>query len=97
MSWKAIAAALCVLAFAVPASAAEQSRALPCGLSPNDWCPAPPGDPCGKHPDKESCRADPACYGMPYHGESVVACSLDERGFGKNCPTVGCTAIAPGK
>ena len=92
-----IAAALCFLAFAASASAAEQSRAVPCGLGPSDWCPPPPGDPCGKHSDTAACRADPACYGMPYRGESVVACTRDERGFGKNCPTVGCTATPPEK
>jgi len=27
---------------------------------------------------------------MPYLGESVVRCEFDERGFGTNCPTVGC-------
>ncbi len=62
----------------------------PCGLSPNDWCPSPPGDPCGAHHNVEECRADPRCGGMPYAGESAVACQFDRRGFGLNCPTVGC-------
>ncbi|WP_395708979.1 hypothetical protein [Reyranella sp.] len=68
-----------------------------CGESPRDWCPAPAGDPCGRHRTVAACRADPACYGMPYRGESVVACILDERGFGTNCPTVGCTSTPPPK
>jgi hypothetical protein len=61
-----------------------------CGTSPTDWCPSPPGDPCGRHPNVASCRADKACKGMPYRGESVVACMDDGSGFAKNCPTVGC-------
>jgi len=82
-----------VAVLALAASAlAEKS---PCGLSPTDWCPAPPGDPCGRHPDATSCRADPRCYGMPYRGESVVACLPGERGFSSNCPTVGCTSTPP--
>ena len=74
-------------------SAAAQS--LPCGMSPRDWCPAPAGDPCGRHRTAADCRADAACYGMPYQGESVVACQLDARGFASNCPTVGCTSTPP--
>ncbi|OAF11568.1 hypothetical protein AXW67_22395 [Bradyrhizobium neotropicale] len=66
-----------------------------CGTAPNDWCAAPPGDPCGHHRNVVACRADPACYGIPYRGESVLACRLDARGFALNCPTVGCTSIAP--
>jgi hypothetical protein len=75
------------------APAAAQRR--PCGMSPNDWCPAPPGDSCGRHRNVAACRADPACYGMPYQGESLVACQLDGRGFASNCPTVGCTSTPP--
>jgi hypothetical protein len=56
---------------------------------------APAGDPCGRHRNVVACRADPACYGMPYQGESVVACQLDGRGFASNCPTVGCTSTPP--
>jgi len=66
-----------------------------CGMSPSDWCPAFAGDPCGKHKDTESCKADLACEGMPYRGESVVACIRDERGFASNCPTVGCRSKTP--
>ena len=47
-----------------------------CGLGPDDWCPAPEGDPCGRHPDEASCRADPACYAMPYRGEFAGALRL---------------------
>lgn len=67
----------------------------PCGFHPRDWCPAPAGDPCGAHPDEAACRADPACYGMLYRGESVVPCDWDERGFAPNCPAVGCTSEPP--
>jgi hypothetical protein len=63
-------------------------------MRPDDWCPAPQGDPCGQHKDVASCRADPRCGGRPYLGESVVACKLDARGFGENCPTVGCVSLA---
>jgi hypothetical protein len=71
------------------------AQSSPCGLNPNDWCPAPAGDPCGRHRNVAECRADEACYGMPYRGESVVACILDRRGFASNCPTVGCTRVPP--
>jgi hypothetical protein len=64
--------------------------ANPCGLSPSDWCPALKDDPCGSHKDKSSCMADGKCEGMPYGGESVIACQFDSRGFASNCPTVGC-------
>ncbi|HMF42811.1 MAG TPA: hypothetical protein VKQ32_19200 [Polyangia bacterium] len=64
-----------------------------CGTRPGDWCPAPAGDPCGAHKDLTSCRADPRCGGRPYSGESVVACKFDGRGFGENCPTVGCVSL----
>jgi hypothetical protein len=88
----AVALALaCLVALSQPAAA----QSLPCGENPRDWCPAPAGDPCGRHRNAAACRADPACYGMPYRGESVVACILDARGFGTNCPTVGCTSTPP--
>ena len=70
-------------------------RTLACGMNIDDWCPAPPGDPCGRHRDTAACMADPACYGMPYRGESFVPCVLDARGFSSNCPTVGCTSTPP--
>jgi hypothetical protein len=35
-----------------------------CGLSIRDWCPSPPGDPCGRHKSERECRADPACVGI---------------------------------
>jgi hypothetical protein len=31
---------------------------------------------------------------MRYRGESVVRCLFDARGFGTNCPTVGCISLA---
>ena len=82
-----------ISAIAAPGSA----QSNPCGLAPGDWCPAEKGDPCGAHPNATACRADPVCYGVPYRGESDVACQIDERGFASNCPTVGCTSTPPGK
>jgi len=64
-------------------------------MHPNDWCSSPPGDPCGEHKDKASCMADERCAGMPYRGESFVACHYDARGFADNCPTVGCVSPKP--
>ncbi|HEX7600473.1 MAG TPA: hypothetical protein VF316_02665 [Polyangiaceae bacterium] len=61
-----------------------------CGVRTTDWCPSPAGDPCGGHKDVVSCRADPACKGMFYRGESAVVCMDDGHGFPSNCPTVGC-------
>jgi hypothetical protein len=55
-----------------------------------EFCASPPGDPCGRHPDEASCRADPLCKGVPYRGESVVACQADDAGFWTNCPAIGC-------
>jgi hypothetical protein len=75
-----------------PPAPAPAPPAGDCGMNPSDWCPAPKGDPCGEHKDVASCRADPRCGGLPYLGESVVACKLDARGFGENCPTVGCVS-----
>ena len=87
--------ALLGLAVLVAAAAPAAAQRRPCGTGPNDWCAAPAGDPCGRHRNVAACRADPACYGMPYQGESLVACKLDERCFASNCPTVGCTSTAP--
>jgi hypothetical protein len=96
--WLAALAWLAVFpGLAATASAGEAPADAYCGMSPNDWCPSPPGDPCGVHHDTETCRADSKCYGMPYRGESVVACISDERGFASNCPTVGCTSVPPEK
>jgi hypothetical protein len=89
---RAILMSLSLLALAALVAAAEPHA---CGMSPSDWCPAPSGDPCGRHRNVTACRADPACYGMPYHGESLVSCIVNERGFGSNCPTVGCTSTPP--
>jgi hypothetical protein len=41
----------------------------------------------------DSCRADDRCGGLPYRGESFAACQFDDRGFGTNCPTVGCVSL----
>jgi hypothetical protein len=83
--------------FAAPAYALGDtpSEEKPCGYSPSDWCPAKPGDPCGRHHSKDDCRADMRCYGMLYRGESFAACLSDGRGFASNCPTVGCTSEKP--
>jgi hypothetical protein len=67
-----------------------------CGLSIRDWCPSPPGDPCGRHRNESECRADSNCVGIKYRGESVVACQVDGRGFWTNCPAVGCISRAGG-
>ncbi|MBI4953638.1 MAG: hypothetical protein HY908_16555 [Myxococcales bacterium] len=78
-----------------PASALAAPTTDPrlCALDPQGWCPAPAGDPCGAHADVASCRADRRCGGVRYRGESASACRLDERGFGVNCPTVGCVSL----
>jgi hypothetical protein len=97
LSWTSLCWTLpLLLALAAPTLAPEPAAAqTPCGMGPKNWCPAPAGDPCGRHRTVDACRADPACYGMPYRGESVVACRLDARGFASNCPTVGCTSAPP--
>jgi hypothetical protein len=84
-----------ILVGTLPAGAQSPPQSSPCGMRTSDWCPAPEGDPCGRHRDATACRADTSCYGMPYRGESVIACILDERGFASNCPTVGCTSTPP--
>lgn len=38
----------------------------------------------------ENCRDNSACEAIPYWGESLVACNVDDRGFGNNCPFEGC-------
>jgi hypothetical protein len=65
---------------------------LPCGISISDWCPSPPGDPCGWYKNERQCRADDRCKGVQYRGESVVACIADGKGFWENCPAVGCVS-----
>jgi len=79
---------------ATPAGPAPPGQREDCGTRPDDWCAPPAADPCGAHKDLTSCRADPRCGGRAYAGESVVACRLDARGFGENCPTVGCVSLA---
>ncbi len=74
-----------------PALAQPQAE---CGLSIKDWCAPPPGDPCGRHKNERACRADPACVGIRYRGESVAACQSDGNGFWTNCPAVGCITRA---
>jgi hypothetical protein len=89
-----ISGALLLLVLAIGTAAAADGDGL-CGLSPDDWCKTPEGDPCGRHRNEAACRADPACFAMPYRGESVVPCLWDERGFAPNCPAVGCTSTQP--
>ena len=84
---------LLVLPFALAAEARENRNT--CGISIKDWCQSYRGDPCNRHKNTAACVADPKCYGTPYLGESMVACKFDERGFGLNCPTVGCTSQRP--
>ena len=102
MNFKTLFVFLSLLAMAGPmeagsppaqgSPAAQPPPPAVCGTGANDWCHAPAGDACGRHRDVASCRADPVCYGVPYRGESVVACDIDARGFSSNCPTVGCTS-----
>jgi hypothetical protein len=84
-----------IIALSAARTLAAELPSPTCGLGPSDWCPVPASDRCGTHKDAASCKADPACFGMPYRGESVVACQLDPRGFASNCPTVGCTSVSP--
>jgi len=78
------------LLLGLPAVAAEPGN--PCGIAPTDWCASPPGDPCGRHRNEQECRADPRCKGMPYRGESIVACKPDGKGFWSNCGATGCVS-----
>lgn len=93
----ALPVALALASLLATGAAAQTARrdAPGCGTSPIDWCAAPPGDPCGRHQDVKACKADPQCVGMPYHGESLVACKAGDRGFSPNCPTVGCRSANP--
>ena len=84
-----------LLALGAGAAMAADASDPFCGFSPDDWCASPDGDPCGRHLDEASCRADTTCNAMPYRGESVVRCEWDERGFATNCPAVGCTSTPP--
>lgn len=79
--------ALAILVLLVPTAAMAADN---CGYSPDDWCTSAKDGACGRHPDAATCRADIACRGMEYRGESVVACQWDDNGYADNCPTVGC-------
>jgi hypothetical protein len=71
--------------------------AQPCTAArPGDWCTNAAPGPCGTHPNETACRADKACKGLPYKGESAVACKPDGKGFWSNCPATGCIAKVPG-
>ena len=91
----AFAALAALLLLAGPAVQAQQAT-RPCQTDASGWCPGETDDPCGRNHFAWSCKLDAMCYGVPYTGESLVACKLDERGFGINCPTVGCTSRRPG-
>ena len=84
-----------LIALLLPFAAEAREAKRACGISISDWCPSRPGDRCARHKNTETCKADPKCYGVPYKGESFVACMFDERGFASNCPTVGCTSQRP--
>jgi hypothetical protein len=81
-----------IILFCILLQVQVAQAANPCGMSPGDWCTKPSDGPCGRHIDAVECRADPACSGMEYSGESAIACHWDKRGFADNCPTVGCLA-----
>ncbi len=88
-----LACAAALVSFCACVHAQSPPREKPpatCGLDPSDWCPSPAGDRCGEHHDEDACRADARCEGMPYRGESLVACKPDGKGFWSNCPAVGC-------
>ena len=61
-----------------------------CGHRHDDWCTTEKDGACGRHRTAAACRGDPACKGMEYRGESVIACQFDKAGYATNCPTVGC-------
>ena len=93
-----VPAGMCALALAAASGEAPAPAGVvtpSCGRNPSDWCPSPAGDPCGVHKNEASCRADAQCQGMPYRGESVVACIPDGKGFWGNCPAVGCISRPP--
>lgn len=75
-----------MLALPMPAVATDDN----CGYSPSDWCTSEKDGSCGRHRTAKACRSDPACRGMEYRGESVIACQWDGNGYASNCPTVGC-------
>ena len=68
-----------VIVFASQGSSVAQDRE--CGASPDDWCAAPPGDPCGRHRNANDCRNDFSCNAVPFRGVTKIACITDRRGF----------------
>ena len=80
--------AACLIGLGPTGTAAQPANS--CGMSPTDWGASPAGDPCGQHKTERDCRGDALCRGMPYRGESVIACIPDGKGFWENCPAVGC-------
>jgi hypothetical protein len=84
-------ALICVLRPSIGFAQAERA----CQMDPSGWCPSEKDDTCGRNRFAWACKLDPDCYGVAYLGESVIACKRDERGFGINCPTVGCTSRKP--
>ena len=88
-----IAVLAAVAALLTGPAMAQAERA--CQMDPSGWCPGDKDDTCGRNRFAWACKLDPDCFGVPYLGESAVACKRDERGFGINCPTVGCTSRHP--
>jgi hypothetical protein len=95
MLWRGPKLALLGAAFAIGIVSVGAAQDRECGTLPGDWCPAPAGDPCGRHKNASECRGDFDCNGVPFRGPTKIACLTDRRGFSLNCPTVGCRS--PGK
>ena len=41
----------------------------------------------------EECYANHNCEAIPYWGESLDICEVDDRGFSDNCPFEGCRSL----
>lgn len=87
-----VASALALL-FLFAAADGLRAQGAECGFAKDDWCPAPAGDPCGRHKNAAECRADFSCRAVTYRGPTEIACLTDRRGFSLNCPAVGCRSI----
>ena len=90
---RALGPAIFGAALALAAAGAAFGQERECGLDLNDWCPAPVGDPCGRHKNAAECRGDFNCRALTYRGPTKVACIADRRGFSLNCPVVGCRSM----
>lgn len=56
------------LAFVLVSCGKPKPSPAPCGLSPSDWCPSPPGDPCGEHKEHVVVHGGPALQGNALPG-----------------------------